>query len=780
MRTKNFRFLPAIIGLAVATLLGGAAATEARADGFIIIERPEPVPHRVSRRQMHFPLAVKIHDVTVQIKDGVAITNIDQTFYNPNNRVLEGTYMFPVPDGAAVDKFSLFIEGKEVEAEMLDRDRAREIYEGIVRRMEDPALLEYVGRSMFKARVYPIPANGTRRIKLSYSQILPKTGPMRRYMYPLNTEKFSSAPLDRAVVRVRIESTGSPVRSVYSPTHEVEVVRPTSGNVAEAVWERSGVTPDKDFVLYYDTGDKDVELSVLSFRDHDGGYFVALLSPGSFDDEKESVAKDVVFVFDTSGSMAGDKMNQSKKALAQAIGRLGDKDRFAVVDFSTDVRMLDRTLIAADEAGKKRATMYVEGLRARGGTAIDDALAAAQGFEGSDGRPFFIVFMTDGQPTIGLTKPDQIIKATTKRQKDSQRIFVLGIGADVNTLLLDQIAKDNRGDRDYVLPEENVEVTVSAFIDKISYPVLTDVEIEFEGSWVRDIYPKRIGDLFRGNQVVITGRYREDGPVAIRLRGKRGAETVEPVFENKFTADKGHGFAARLWARRKIGFLLDQMRQNGETKEVREEVVFLAKKFGIVTPYTSYLVVEDDAEILAGARQNGREARPGATPAPRAPERDAAGSAFDRLRRAQFGRGMSGGEGGGGADGAAPSAEPEEFDGDFREKTGERALRLAKKLAESSRKDKGTADDEAKSEEERVVLASVVRRVGTRTFYSKGGEWVDATIDADDLKKAKKIEAFSKEYFDLVAKSRELAECFSLGKNVVVKVDGTVYRVVSK
>ena len=361
----------------------------------------------------------------------------------------------------------------------------------------------------------------------------------------------------------------------------------------------------------------------------------------------------------------------------------------------------------------------------------------------------------------------------------------------MNTHLLDQLAEQNRGDRDYVLPEEEVEVIVSSFIDKLSYPVLTDVSVEFEGSWVRDIYPRQLGDLFRGNQVVITGRYRDEGGVAIRLRGRRGDERVEQVFESRFEAQKDHDFVARLWARRKIAFLLDQMRLNGENAEVRNEVVFLAKKFGIVTPYTSILVVEDDVDALAGSLprnrgRNGRfnEERDGANAKRlgRAPGDSAGAEAFRRLSRLRETNPAPQGSGsGGGFDRQSAPNRPqaEEKLADAREafgrKTGEGALRLAKDLARQKVLVL-ESDDESVSEEERQAVSGLLRRVAGRTFYKRDGVWVDSSVET--LDGAVEVTYLSDDYFALLSEHPELAACFSLGQKVVVSLAGKVYRVV--
>jgi Ca-activated chloride channel family protein len=246
--------------LLLTALLIAAAAAPALSDGFIVVR-----PRRPSRPQTrNVPLAVKYHHVDVKIRDQVAITEIDQVFVNPNGWVLEGTYIFPLPDGASISKFSMFIDGKEVKAELLERDKAREIYEGIVRRMEDPALLEYVGRRMFKARIFPIPAHGEKRLKLSYSQVLTSSAGLVEYLYPLNTEKFSSKPLESCAVNVTI-SGGRTIQNVYSPTHPVDVVK-KSDKTIRASYEAKNVKPDTDFRLYYSQDAKDFALNLVTHK----------------------------------------------------------------------------------------------------------------------------------------------------------------------------------------------------------------------------------------------------------------------------------------------------------------------------------------------------------------------------------------------------------------------------------------------------------------------------------------------------------------------------------
>src|SRR5688500_3121045 len=253
----------------------------ARADGFIIIHptsSPVPVPPG------HFPFApleVSYHHVTVEINDQVAVTSVDQEFVNPNSMRLEGTYMFPLPPGAHIDKFSMDVNGKMQEAELLPADKARAIYEEIVRSARDPALLEYVGRDAFKVRIFPIEPHSKKRVQIKYTQLLKSDTGLVEYVYPLNTEKFSARPLHNVSVKVNVNTT-EPLKSVYCPTHTVEIKR-EGGNKAVVGYEEKNVRPDTDLKLIFSREKaNDIGINLLTYKSpHENeGYFLLLASPG--------------------------------------------------------------------------------------------------------------------------------------------------------------------------------------------------------------------------------------------------------------------------------------------------------------------------------------------------------------------------------------------------------------------------------------------------------------------------------------------------------------------
>jgi Ca-activated chloride channel family protein len=486
----------------------------------------------------------------------------------------------------------MFTDGKKLIGEILDKDKARKIYEDIVRRLKDPAILEYIGRNMFKARVYPIPAHDEKRIQLKYSQILKLDFGICKYLYPLNTEKFSPRPLNNVTITARITSK-VPIKSVYSPTHDIKITKKDDYTVLVS-YEADDVKPDKDFELYYTVSKEDIGLSLLTHKEKaEDGFFMVLISPKQ--EVKKAIKKDIAFVIDTSGSMAGKKISQAKTALKFCINSLNKDDRFNLISFSTEIEKFKPDLIEYNAESKEAALKFIDNLQARGGTNINDALLSALTLKSTKTTPYMIVFITDGRPTVGEQNIKKIVENINEANKQKSRIFVFGVGDDVNTHLLDKISSLNKGVSEYVRPDEDLEVKVSNFYTKISQPVLAELRLDFGKIIVKDIYPKILPDLFKGSQLIILGRYKNSGATTIDLIGNIEEEKhiyhYEGIFKDEVLDNE---FLPRLWATRKIGYLLDEIRLHGENKELIDEIKHLSKKYGIMTPYTSFLVLEDE------------------------------------------------------------------------------------------------------------------------------------------------------------------------------------------
>jgi Ca-activated chloride channel family protein len=572
--------------LAVVVLVLGGAALPAFGAGFLV-PKDEGLP----------PLAVKYLRVDTTIDNQAATTHVTQEFKNSTNRDLECTYIFPVPQGAAIRDFAMYIGGKRTTGELVEKDKARSVYEEIVRRARDPGLLEYMDSSILRMRVFPVPANGTQKIELEYTQLIPVDSGLAEYVFPLKVGEKASKTLDDFTVAVRIKSL-SAIKSVYSPTHEVGVSRP-SDHEAVAGMEMKAAVLDRDFHLFYTLSEKEFGLSLMTFRpDPDKpGMFLMLISPKSRINEAESAPRDAVFILDTSGSMEGKKIEQAKKALKFCLDKLDRKDRFAIVQFSTMAQAFADKWTDATEENVKKAREWVGAFDAAGGTNIGEALQKVFSLPYDESRSATVLFLTDGRPTVDVTDIEALMTLVKANNKKNLRIFTFGVGDDVNTHLLDRMANDTAGLPAYVREGEPIDGPVTRLFSKMTHPVLTELTLDVPGVKIAEMYPKQLPDLFHGGQIVVLGAYTGDGDSAIRLKGRVGKKSEELVFEGTFPKKATERtFIGPLYANRKIGFLLDQIRLHGENKELKDEVVRLSLAYGIETPYTSYLVLENEQQ----------------------------------------------------------------------------------------------------------------------------------------------------------------------------------------
>ncbi len=754
------------------------AASISSAQGFMQVSDP-------NASQM----TLKTHLVEVTLDNQVATTTVDQVFLNPNGGQIEATYLFPVPPGASMEKLSMWIDGVEQEAEMLESGKARGIYEAIVRSRRDPALLEFAGAKTFRLRVFPINPGEEKRVKLTYSEALKGDSGVVEYKYGLATAKYSRTPLSEARVLVKVKSNVA-LKSVLSPSHPVDIARPDDHH-ATVAWEASNVAPDRDFQLYIAAQDGEFGMNLVAQRaTGEDGYFMMLLAPRVVP-KAEAMRRDVCFVVDCSMSMADeDRMAQAKKALKAGLQTLNPGDRFNIIRFSTEVSRWQSELVEVSEAALKDASAYVDMMKARGATNISEALDAALGMApGDPKRPFMVLFMTDGAPTIGETEPDKILALAKAKNTGNARVFTLGVGFDLDVRLLDKLADENHGLRQYVTPTESLETRMAAYYEKFSAPVLTDADLKIDGAGVEiyDIYPKRLSDVFKGQQIAVYGRFKEAGQRKVRLTGMVDGEPKEYAWTADFpAANETHDSVPRLWAVSKVGHLMDAMRLNGEQEELKKEVIALAKEFGIVTPYTSYLVLEDSARVQAGmgngapatpaggggrfggGRPNERKGVPQPGAANGAPADDP-GLVFPDAEESDHNES---------ADASGMKGDSGEYvKGADPEVRGRRNL-VGKNEALGVGGGSGgvRASREADAMKEgRGGESKAAKRIGDKTFYFSGGAWRDA--DWKEGLETLKVEYLSDEYFKLAQDKPEIAKFLAVGEAVIVVFDGKVYEI---
>lgn len=601
-----------------------------------------------------YPVRMTRVTAEVRIVDGVATTTLHQRLHNDTARETEAIWVLPLPEDAAADRFTMKVGGVEMKGDVLDAGSARGVYESIVRRRRDPGLLEYIGRGCLRARIFPIPAQGDVDVDVTFRQVLPASGGLTRWSLPSSDLGLAGAAPELLVLDLAIESKRS-IRNVFSPTAGVHVLK-QDDHSARASFEGRPGRNGGELSVFYGLSEKEFGLDLLSYRKQgeEEGTFLMMISPKEYWAGRQVLEKEIVFVLDISGSMQGRKIDQAKEAVRFFLKSLNPGDRFNVIPFSTGPEPFFPLPIVADAENLDKALEKVSRIEASGGTNLDEALKAGLCWgQRSPNRLGITVVLTDGLPTVGETDVKTILKDAKKWNEGGSRIFVFGVGNDVNTHLLDKLAEESGGTRDYVREREPIEERTSALFTKLSSPVLADLALSVEGVELARTVPTRLPDLFKGGRVLLFGRYRGDGPRAIRLSGRVGDERKEYVYEGTFTAEpkREYDFVPTLWAQRRVGVLLDAIRLNGSNQELVDEVSRLGIEHNIVTPYTSHLIVEEGLEIARGGGGTYRGPGDSAASGTGGERRGAAWQA----RRVPNGGALTPPSGGGGGGGGGPS-----------------------------------------------------------------------------------------------------------------------------
>lgn len=598
--------------LKLAALAASLFASGATAQGWIEPDRPMPQWGVVKLRTQ----------VSVTVTGRIARVEVEEHFQNRGGAMGESDYHYPLPGEAVFSNFSLYQGDQELRGETMDANRARQIYEEIVRSRRDPALIELAGHGLLRARVFPINPGETRRITLRYTQLLARAGDALQFRYAAGVVR--PGVRDQVPLSFTLQTDGTEqFRDAFSPTHDVRTSRRDGRLVVQPREPLSG-----DFSLFLPFARSAVGLTVATHKpSSDAGYFMLTLSPGVAERES-ALARDVTAVIDVSGSMSGAKLQQARSALHQLLGTLRPRDRFRLIAFSSDVRDFAAGWSEATEARLSAARRWVDQLQAEGGTNIAGALNEAFAAETPADRLGIVLFLTDGLPSVGEQNAERIAQRA-EQSRGSRRVFAFGVGYDVNTHLLDRLSAAAKGATQYVQPGENVEHAVAALSTKIQYPVLTDLRIDGGAIRLTEVYPRVIPDLFQGEDLVLFGRYatERDAQARVTVAGRRAARSERFSTEAVFAAhEPSNDYIPRLWAARKIATLTQDLKLNGHNAELVHEIRELALRHGLLSEYTAYLVQEP--AVL--------------TAAPAAPMRDVSGAeAVRRSERARLGQAAS-------------------------------------------------------------------------------------------------------------------------------------------
>jgi Ca-activated chloride channel family protein len=699
----------------LALVLATSAASPAAAQGWVEVRstpvstRPAPIGGPVIRIQS---------DVRITLDGRIARVEVEERFRNAGSTVAEGTYLYPLPGEAVFTGYSLWMGDQELQGEMQTAEQARAVYEEIVRRQRDPALLTYAGHGLIRAQIFPIQPGETRKVVLKFTQVLGREGDALRLRYAIGPRAATrgmgsdGAPQDLFSMQVTspVEASfGTP----YSPTHEISTRR-TSGRLVVTV----PGTASGDLDLLFPLRRGLVGTSVLTHASAgEDGYFMLLLAPPE-NSATDVIPRDLTLVVDVSGSMSGTKLEQAKAALAQALGALGPQDRFRLIAFSSGVTEFRAGLTPATRAHLADAQEFVSRLSPGGGTNIEGALDVALQRPSTPARVSLVVFLTDGLPSVGQTQPDQIAAAAGGRI-GAYRIFTVGVGTDVNTYLLDRLAKEGRGSATYVAPDANMEVAVGGLLGRIRHPALANLRIVSAPVTLVDQQPAQLPDLFYGEELVIFGRYHGTGSGDVVIEGERNGRRERFTARAQFTSRQpDNAFVPPLWASRKIGELTRTARLEGASPAIVEQIRQLGLRYGLLTEYTSYLVLEPGAVAPAPepALQGGRDAA----------------------------KAMSG------------------------QVAFERAEASARQSEVKTLASANSAADErlARTPAAAGARSDASRRVAGRIFVDRNGVWTDISYQPGDTTVA--VAPFSPAYFALVRGLPELAPWLGVGDQVVI------------
>jgi Ca-activated chloride channel family protein len=633
---------------------------------------------------------------------------VTETFVNRGGTVGEADYLLPLPKGAAFEDLALSINGEMVTGETMGADRARSVYEEIVRKLRDPALVEWMGHGLLRTRIFPIQPGEEKRVVVRFRAVAEREGDALRLDWT-GMRRAGDTFADAAFTLSYVDdgTLGSP----YSPTHALHDSREGNRHVVRA---DGGTGPLTVLVPVRSHGTAAVSLLAHAPGGEDG-YALITVSPPPH--SVRSTPRDVVFVLDVSGSMSGRKMEQARAAGRQLLQQLTASDRFRLIDFSSDVRSFRDGWTAATGDNIRSALAYLDALRANGGTNIQGALEEALKDDTPSGRLPLVLFLTDGAPTVGETRAD-VIAQRAAQLRQQRRLFTFGIGADVNAGLLEQLALQGRGTATFVRPEESVERAVGIVAERLTNPVATDVQLHVDGVRLYSTQPQGAIDLFAGQDLVVLARYsgaRDNATLTVEGRTPEGP--VRWTGRVSLPGRSGqNGFVARLWAVQRVGYLSAERRRLGGNAELDAELRQLGERYGIPTELTSYLVTEPGMQVVGGL---GGRRIDGPRGAPSPASATAATGSADRFEAAKLA-------------------------------SEQRAVTNLADLDKSARRDAKDA----------------VRMAGTRTFVQKDGVWTD-TRPGETLRVVK-VKAYSTAYFDLVQRIPELGPLFAVGERVRV------------
>ncbi|MFT3879446.1 MAG: VIT and VWA domain-containing protein [Gemmatales bacterium] len=545
------------------------------------------------------PLNVGYHKVDVDIRDGLARTTVEESFINTTDRELEGTFFFPLPSDASIAGFGMWIGNELIEADIVEKQRAREIFDIILSEKKDPALLEWAGGNLFKTRVYPIPAHGEKRIKITYTQALPLEGNRFRYSYALLSDLLKQHPLKELSVNLTVSSAW-PLAKVYSSTYPVREEK--AGSAARLVFTAQEYVPTRDFEAVIELAATPSAVTMLPHRRGDDGYFLLRLAPpqNSAGWEREVVRDGpplhVLILCDTSASIDKQQRGQQKAFVDALLGSLTAKDTFNLACFDVETDWAFAQQQSTDAKTISLAQTMLNNRRSMGWTDFEKAFSSAQK-QAAQTPGTVILYLGDGIPAMSWGHDPKVLVDRLKSMvsRDKAPVHAVALGSTHEPQTLRAMANLSGGSWRKIAADRGPALQARDLLQELTDPnLLRDLKVSFEGLQTARVYPETLPNVQQGTGLVLTGRYLPSGKTqkgTVTVSGLRGNTPVK--YQASVTLpdnDAGNSFIPRLWARQHIESLLES---GGGA--ARDEIIARSEEFHLMTPYTSFLVLENDS-----------------------------------------------------------------------------------------------------------------------------------------------------------------------------------------
>jgi Ca-activated chloride channel homolog len=567
---------------------------------------------------------LKHTDVKAEVSGQLARVTVTQEFHNPFREKIEAVYVFPLPQSAAVDDMTMVVGDRTVKGKIKRREEAQAIYESAREAGQTASLLDQERPNIFTQSVANIAPGAEVKITISYVEFLKYEAGTYEFVFPMvvgprytpgrptgrrgggwapDTNKVPDASriTPRVVpkgmraghdisIEVKLDA-GVPIDGLQSKLHEVDLARSDNHRAVVRLKDQATI-PNKDFILKFDVAGKKISDAVMTHRGTQGGFFTLILQPPERVTAADVTPKELVFVLDTSGSMEGFPIEKAKETMKLALNNLYPEDTFNLITFSGDTHVLFPQPVRATRENLQLAQRFLASRQGSGGTEMMDAIRAALASSDEQDHVRIVCFMTDGEVGNDM----EIISEIQKHP--NARVFAFGIGSSPNRFLLDKMAEHGRGEVEYVTLEDDGSAAARRFHERIRNPLLTDIEIDWAGLPVADVYPKRIPDLFSVKPLILTGRYTSAARGVIRLRGNlAGQNFVKEIPVELPESQTEHDSMATLWARTRIDDLMSQdyagIQNDDPQPDVREAITQLGLEYRLMTQFTSFVAVEE-------------------------------------------------------------------------------------------------------------------------------------------------------------------------------------------